>query len=482
MTIEKLTVFAETGDKNTDDLMLGQGFPSKLQPARQWMNWLFNKITLKINEVIDGKLGADDNAVSATKLKYTRKIGGVDFDGSAEIDLPGVNIAGNQSTTGNAATAAKLQTARKINGVNFDGSSDINVDVIRIGTISWHLGNRPSVWAGDLTLDGQLVNRADYAELWNLVNSGRFASIDDSTWIADPSQRGSYSTGNGTTTFRLPDLNGIQDGSIEDLFLRGSKSASAGTVLGDAIRNITGSLGSIRTANTNPPLTGGFYLDGAEGSNTRSITGSGGTAYRSIGFDSSLSVPTSTENRPKSVFGIWVVSVKGSHVVVPSSSNTATLTGGNTFDGSQSIIGDIHTTGTLQANTTYLQTSNLQVVTGTDYTITYDYSTRLAHIQMRVFTNKRIYLGLPQTDNKMLNYKDVTLPIVLKKRIHTEAFFTTVDAVNIGQMDEAYEWLWWTPPAGIDGTTDSKVRISARRWMGSADEFCHCDLYVTGYF
>ena len=33
------------------------------------------------------------------------KIGGIDFNGSQEIDLPGVNIAGNQDTSGNAQTA-----------------------------------------------------------------------------------------------------------------------------------------------------------------------------------------------------------------------------------------------------------------------------------------------------------------------------------------------------------------------------------------
>ena len=35
----------------------------------------------------------------------------------------------NQSTTGNAATATKLVTPRKINGVSFDGTRDINLDV-----------------------------------------------------------------------------------------------------------------------------------------------------------------------------------------------------------------------------------------------------------------------------------------------------------------------------------------------------------------
>ncbi|WP_244589299.1 tail fiber protein, partial [Escherichia coli] len=52
------------------------------------------------------------NASTATKLQTARTIGGVSFDGSANIDLPGVNKAGNQSTTGNARTATKLQTIR----------------------------------------------------------------------------------------------------------------------------------------------------------------------------------------------------------------------------------------------------------------------------------------------------------------------------------------------------------------------------------
>lgn len=47
----------------------------------------------------------------ATKLQTARQIGGVPFDGSANINLPGVNAAGNQSTTGNAATATQLSTA-----------------------------------------------------------------------------------------------------------------------------------------------------------------------------------------------------------------------------------------------------------------------------------------------------------------------------------------------------------------------------------
>ena len=43
------------------------------------------------------------NADTATKLETARNIGGVSFDGTAAINLPGVNITGNQNTTGTAA-------------------------------------------------------------------------------------------------------------------------------------------------------------------------------------------------------------------------------------------------------------------------------------------------------------------------------------------------------------------------------------------
>lgn len=67
------------------------------------------------------------NAATATALQTARTIGGVSFNGTANINLPGVNAAGNQSTTGNAATATALQTARTIGGVSFNGTANINL-------------------------------------------------------------------------------------------------------------------------------------------------------------------------------------------------------------------------------------------------------------------------------------------------------------------------------------------------------------------
>ena len=84
----------------------------------------------------DGKLGKNDNAVSATKLQTARTIGGVSFDGTANINLPGVNVAGNQSTSGNAATATKLATIRSLSfsgdasgTMSFDGSANVSTNL-----------------------------------------------------------------------------------------------------------------------------------------------------------------------------------------------------------------------------------------------------------------------------------------------------------------------------------------------------------------
>ena len=70
-------------------------------------------------------------ASSAATLTTARTIGGVSFDGSADINLPGVNAIGTQNTAGSAAT---LTTPRTIGGVSFDGSADI---VLPPGGTDW---------------------------------------------------------------------------------------------------------------------------------------------------------------------------------------------------------------------------------------------------------------------------------------------------------------------------------------------------------
>jgi hypothetical protein len=67
------------------------------------------------------------NASTATTLQTARTIGGVSFNGAANINLPGVDTTGTQATSGNAATATILQTTRTINGTSFNGSANITI-------------------------------------------------------------------------------------------------------------------------------------------------------------------------------------------------------------------------------------------------------------------------------------------------------------------------------------------------------------------
>ncbi|AHJ10575.1 tail fiber protein [Shewanella phage Spp001] len=118
----------------------------------------------------EAALPATATAVAAHKLHTARTIGGVAFDGTKNINLPGVNTTGNQNTTGssasctgNAATATKLQTARKINGKAFDGTADITLSSSDVGAAPLSHTHTPaqvglgalSVAESGLNIDGQ---------------------------------------------------------------------------------------------------------------------------------------------------------------------------------------------------------------------------------------------------------------------------------------------------------------------------------------
>lgn len=85
---------------------------------------------------VSGSAGtATGNAGSATVLASARTIGGVSFDGSANINLPGVNTSGTVDTSGNAATATKLAATKTIHGVAFDGSANIDLSEVVQDTV-----------------------------------------------------------------------------------------------------------------------------------------------------------------------------------------------------------------------------------------------------------------------------------------------------------------------------------------------------------
>lgn len=137
--------------------------------------------------LFDGKLDKDGVAKSTLYAAQiaARKIGGVTFNAKSDIDLPGVNIPGNQDTSGNANSANQLKNARLINGIPFDGTKDVNTTPS--GAIMYFAQNTAPI--GWLKANGAALSRTTYTNL--------FAAIGTL-----------YGSGDGKTTFNLPDLRG----------------------------------------------------------------------------------------------------------------------------------------------------------------------------------------------------------------------------------------------------------------------------------
>ena len=79
----------------------------------------FNNVTVNgtLSATLTGSISG--NAGSATQLETARNIGGVSFNGTANIDLPGVNTGGNQNTSGTAAKATDININETANNQNY---------------------------------------------------------------------------------------------------------------------------------------------------------------------------------------------------------------------------------------------------------------------------------------------------------------------------------------------------------------------------
>ena len=147
-------------------------------------------------------------AAKATVLETTRAIGGVNFNGSAAINLPGVNEAGNQDTSGNAATATALETARTIGGVSFDGTAPINLPGVNA------LGNQNTTGSAATLTTPRAI--AIDGEVTGTANFDGSAGITISTTMADSIVANTSGTAAKATileTARTIAITGDQDGS-----------------------------------------------------------------------------------------------------------------------------------------------------------------------------------------------------------------------------------------------------------------------------
>ncbi len=260
------------------------------------------------------KVGADSTGTAANLVSQHSAKGGAHpisgVEGLTE-ELSGKEAAGTASSK---VSEHEAKTgAHPVSGIS--GMAAL-IDAISspIGCSEWDR-LRTKIRAGHVPSDGQILKRSDYPDMWASIAAGNVPVVFDDDWLSDPYKRGSFTQGDGSTTFRVPDENGKSEGSLGAVFKRGDGLNSAGIngiIQGDAIRNILGST----NANFNWGLvdagskqTGAFYK-GVE-TDSPNMTGGGviTTTGRYLKFDASRVVPTGADNRPLSNTGCWVIKV-----------------------------------------------------------------------------------------------------------------------------------------------------------------------------
>lgn len=188
--------------------------------------------------------------------------------------------------------------------------------ISNFGIGDFHLrDSRAFIPAFEVPSDGQLLSRTDYPDLWAYAQL--LSPIEDSVWLSTPGKRGRYSLGDGSTTFRVPDRNGVQSGSITELFGRGDggNSAAAGDVFENGAPNIIGNFSaySYGGGNASDAFTSSSSGSPAVNINTPEVN----TRYLNLSFNASKSNATygrSSKVRPDNFVGVWTIRANGGFV------------------------------------------------------------------------------------------------------------------------------------------------------------------------
>ena len=188
--------------------------------------------SLTVSGTITGDVTGDltGNADTATILATARTIGGVSFNGSANIDLPGVNAAGNQNTTGNAATATKFASAVTIGGVSFDGSA--NIDLAGVNTAGTQDTSGTAALATQFTVTANDTTNETVYPIFVDAATGSQGAETDSALTYNPS------TGALTTTTFIGAVTGNVTGNVS--------GTSGGFTAGDASNLNSGTVATAR--------------------------------------------------------------------------------------------------------------------------------------------------------------------------------------------------------------------------------------------
>lgn len=191
----------------------------------------------------------------------------------------------------------------------------------KIGQIRFSIN--PNIEPGYLALNGQEVNREDYPNLWEWVQQQVGFLVEEGEWqsisTAHNGNVGKYSVGNGSTTFRLPNLG---------CWVRGGGTAGTAAGVGgnlDAgLPNITGQFYACKGDRSGTDTTLGTFTYTGE-TLTRGRDGNEFYDYK-FTFSAQKDNPiygSSDTVQPESIIGVWLV--KAYHVPVDNMGNTITV-------------------------------------------------------------------------------------------------------------------------------------------------------------
>lgn len=80
-----------------------------------------------------------------------------------------------------------------------------------VGFLSLCTGNPTTIPPGYLKANGSLLSRASYPRLWAFAQASNNLAASDGVWT-----KGQYSPGDGSTTFRIPDIRGYHPRYFDD--------------------------------------------------------------------------------------------------------------------------------------------------------------------------------------------------------------------------------------------------------------------------
>ena len=299
------------------------------------------------------------NAGTATALETARTIGGVSFDGTANINLPGVNATGNQDTSGNAATATALANGRNFSiagditaaAVSFDGTGNVALNA----TIDDN-----SVALGTKTTGNYVATVADSGS-GNLTVSG--SGSETAAVTLDLADTGVSANSYGSTT-AIPVLAIDAKGRIT--------SASTASISTDL--TVGGDSGSDETISTGETLTvsGGSNVTTTMSTNEVSVALDSNISLGTIALTGGMTVGAGltiagdlTVNGTTTTINSTTISVDDKNIELGSTSNPTDASadgGGITLKGSTD-----HTFNWIDATDAWTSSEHMNLASGKGY-------------------------------------------------------------------------------------------------------------------